>query len=249
MNHPRPIDLAQRDLAYIVHPYTNFKTNEASGPFIIDRGEGVYVYDNDGRRYLEGMAGLWSTSLGFSEPRLAEAAAKQFARLPYSQIFGGRSHEPGIRLAEELVNMTPDGLNHVLFANSGSEANDAAVQDRLVLQQPDRAEGEEEAGRPLLRLSRHHRRIRQPDRPCAGACGLRPAARPHGPRRRAELLPLRQGRRDRRAVRRPPRCQLRGADPARRPGEHRRVHRRAGDGRRRRHRSAARLLRGASSRS
>ena len=53
MNHPRPLDLAQRDLAYVVHPYTNFKTNEATGPFIIDRGEGVYVYDNDGRRYLD----------------------------------------------------------------------------------------------------------------------------------------------------------------------------------------------------
>lgn len=128
MNHPRPLDLAQRDLAYIVHPYTNFKTNEANGPFIIDRGEGIYVYDADGRRYIEGMAGLWSTSLGFSEPRLAEAAAKQFARLPYSQIFGGRSHEPGILLAEELVKITPDGLNHVLFANSGSEANDAACK-------------------------------------------------------------------------------------------------------------------------
>jgi 4-aminobutyrate--pyruvate transaminase len=128
MNHPRPLDLAQRDLAYIVHPYTNFKTNEANGPFIIDRGEGVYVYDNDGKRYLEGMAGLWSTSLGFSEPRLAEAAAKQFARLPYSQMFGGRSHEPGILLAEELARITPEGLNHTLFANSGSEANDAAVK-------------------------------------------------------------------------------------------------------------------------
>lgn len=128
MNHPRPLDLAQRDLDYIVHPYTNFKANETSGPFIIDRGEGVYVYDADGRRYLEGLAGLWSTSLGFSEPRLAEAAARQFARLPYSQIFAGRSHEPGILLAEELVRITPDGLNHVLFANSGSEANDAAVK-------------------------------------------------------------------------------------------------------------------------
>jgi 4-aminobutyrate--pyruvate transaminase len=128
MNHPRPLDLAQRDLAHIVHPYTNFKANETSGPFIIDRGEGVYVYDADGRRYLEGLAGLWSTSLGFSEPRLAEAAARQFAKLPYSQIFGGRSHEPGILLAEELVRITPDGLNHVLFANSGSEANDAAVK-------------------------------------------------------------------------------------------------------------------------
>lgn len=128
MNHPRPIDLAQRDLAYVVHPYTNFRTNEANGPFIIDRGEGVYVYDADGRRYLEGMAGLWSTSLGFSEPRLAEAAARQFARLPYSQMFGGRSHEPGILLAEELARITPEGLTHALFANSGSEANDAACK-------------------------------------------------------------------------------------------------------------------------
>lgn len=124
----KPFDLAQRDLAYVVHPYTNFETNEKNGPFVIDRGEGVYVYDNNGNRYLEGMAGLWSTSLGFSEPRLAEAAAKQFARLPYSQMFGGRSHEPGILLAEELVRITPDGLNHVLFANSGSEANDAACK-------------------------------------------------------------------------------------------------------------------------
>src|SRR4029453_4436523 len=106
----------------------NFKTNETNGPFIIDRGEGVYVYDADGRRYLEGMAGRCPPSPAFSAPRLGEAATRQLKRLPYSQIFSGRSHEPGIMLAEELVKMTPDGLNHVLFANSGSEANDAAVK-------------------------------------------------------------------------------------------------------------------------
>jgi 4-aminobutyrate--pyruvate transaminase len=120
--------LRQRDINHVVHPYTNFKAVEASGPLIIERGEGVYIYDDQGRRYLEGMAGLWSTSLGFSEPRLAEAAARQFAKLPYSQIFGGRSHEPGILLAEKLTRMAPGGLNRVLFANSGSEANDAAVK-------------------------------------------------------------------------------------------------------------------------
>lgn len=120
--------LQQRDIDHVVHPYTNFKALADKGPLIIDRGEGVYVYDADGRRYLEGKAGLWSTSLGFSERRLADAAARQFEKLPYSQIFGGRSHEPGILLAEKLTKLAPEGLSHVLFANSGSEANDAAAK-------------------------------------------------------------------------------------------------------------------------
>ena len=128
MNKPASFDLGQRDLDHLVHPYSNFTTNRTGGPLVMDRGEGVYVYDADGRRYLEGMAGLWSTSLGFSEPRLVEAATRQLEKLPYSQIFGNRSHEPGIRLAEQLTRIAPKGLNHALFANSGSEANDAAVK-------------------------------------------------------------------------------------------------------------------------
>ena len=120
--------LRQRDADHMLHPYADLKAVAKSGPLIIERGEGVYVYDNEGRRYLEGMAGLWSTSLGFSEPRLAEAAARQFAKLPYSQIFGDRSHEPGILLAERLTGIAPQGLNHVLFANSGSESIDAAAK-------------------------------------------------------------------------------------------------------------------------
>jgi 4-aminobutyrate--pyruvate transaminase len=128
MPSSRATTLRQRDVDHILHPYSNPKAIAAEGPLVIARGEGVYVYDIDGRRYLEGMAGLWSTSLGFSEPRLAAAAARQFARLPYSQIFGDRSHEPAILLAEQLTGIAPDGLNHVLFANSGSESIDAAVK-------------------------------------------------------------------------------------------------------------------------
>jgi 4-aminobutyrate---pyruvate transaminase len=124
----QPVDLRQLDIDHLVHPYTNLKTIRDSGPFIIDRGEGVYVYDNNGKRYIEGMAGLWSTSLGFSEQRLIDAATRQLSKLPYSQTFGGRSHEPGVLLAERLTKIAPQGLNHVLFANSGSEANDSAVK-------------------------------------------------------------------------------------------------------------------------
>jgi 4-aminobutyrate--pyruvate transaminase len=118
----------QKDVAHVVHPYSNLDAHERSGPVVITRGDGCYVEDENGRRYLEGMSGLWCASLGFSEQRLIDAAARQFAILPYYHLFNHRSHPPGIALAEALTGIAPAGLNHVLFANSGSEANDAAVK-------------------------------------------------------------------------------------------------------------------------
>jgi 4-aminobutyrate--pyruvate transaminase len=119
---------AARDIASLVHPYTNLDKHRTTGPVIMGAGQGCYVEDDNGKRYLEGMAGLWSASLGFSEPRLAAAAARQFAILPFYHTFNHRSHEPAIDLAEKLLAMAPEGLARVLFANSGSEANDAAVK-------------------------------------------------------------------------------------------------------------------------
>ena len=124
----QPNSPAARDVAYLLHPYTNFKAHEAKGPMIIDRGEGVYVYDDAGNRYLEAMAGLWSASLGFSEPRLVEAATKQMQKLPYYHQFAHKSHEPGIDLAEKLIGLAPVPMSKVFFANSGSEANDTAMK-------------------------------------------------------------------------------------------------------------------------
>ncbi|MFV0473746.1 MAG: aminotransferase, partial [Pikeienuella sp.] len=98
------------------------------GPVTMVRGDGVFVEDDQGRRYLEGMAGLWSTSLGFSERRLSQAAMRQFEALPYYHLFNHRSVEPSIDLAERLLSLAPEGLSKVLFANSGSEANDQAVK-------------------------------------------------------------------------------------------------------------------------
>lgn len=119
---------AINDIATIIHPYTNLRKHGQSGPVIVTRGDGVFVEDESGRRYLEGMAGLWSTSLGFSEKRLVEAAVRQFEKLPYYHLFNHRSTEPSIALAEKLLEIAPDGLSKVLFANSGSEANDQAVK-------------------------------------------------------------------------------------------------------------------------
>jgi 4-aminobutyrate--pyruvate transaminase len=119
---------AERDIASLIHPYTNLDKHRTDGPMVITRGDGVFVEAADGRRYLEGMAGLWSASLGFSERRLVAAAAKQMETLPYYQIFGGRSTGPAIDLAEKLLSIVPKGLSRALFASSGSEANDQAVK-------------------------------------------------------------------------------------------------------------------------
>jgi len=119
---------ASRDIAYSIHPYTNLKAHQTEGPLVITRGEGVFVYDDSGKQYLEGLAGLWCASLGFSEPRLAEAAYAQLKKLPYYHVFASKAHDVGIDLAERLVKLAPVPMSKVFFANSGSEANDTVVK-------------------------------------------------------------------------------------------------------------------------
>ncbi|HEY2967862.1 MAG TPA: aspartate aminotransferase family protein [Casimicrobiaceae bacterium] len=119
---------ARRDQSFHLHPATNLRTVQKEGPLVITRGEGVYVYDDEGRRYLEGMAGLWCASLGFSERRLAEAAYRQMCELPFYHSFAGKVPAIATELAERLIAMAPPGMGKVLFANSGSEANDTAIK-------------------------------------------------------------------------------------------------------------------------
>ena len=126
-------DYAARDIACLVHPYTNLETHPQAGPLVIERAEGVRVYDSDGKAYLEGMSGLWCTALGFSEKRLVAAAARALEKLPFYHSFGGKAPAPTVDLAEKLLSMAPKPksgppLTKVLFANSGSEANDTAVK-------------------------------------------------------------------------------------------------------------------------
>ncbi len=117
-----------RDVACQVHSYTNLSAVEETGPLIITEGDGVYVTDNHGKRYLDGMAGLWSASLGFREKRLAAAATRQFEQLPFYHNFFGRTPDITVNLAEKLVDITPNSLRHVYFSNSGSESNDLAIK-------------------------------------------------------------------------------------------------------------------------
>ena len=116
------------DIAHHLHPYTQLRQLEREGPLVIVRGEGVHVFDEHGNRYLEGMAGLWCASLGFSEARLVAAAERQMRVLPYYHSFSGKVPGPVTELAAELMRWAPVPMGRVLFANSGSEANDTAFK-------------------------------------------------------------------------------------------------------------------------
>lgn len=120
--------LAESDRRYSLHPYTHLGNHATAGPFIIERGEGIHVFDDAGKRYIEGVSGLWCTSLGFSEQRLVDAAMRQFEALPYSHLFSHRATPPAIELAEKLVECAPPGIERAFFVNSGSEAVDTAIK-------------------------------------------------------------------------------------------------------------------------
>jgi len=125
----RDLDKLHRDdINHCIHPYTNLSVHRQIGPMVIDHGQGVYVYDDQGRRYIEGLGGLFCASLGFSESRLADAADKQMRKLPFYHGFGHKSSEPSIKLAHALIEMAPVPMSKVFFANSGSEANDTAIK-------------------------------------------------------------------------------------------------------------------------
>lgn len=120
--------LAQLDLDHLFHPSTDLLGHRSSGPQIWTRGQGIYVYDSEGREYLEGMAGLWCTALGYGEKELARVAAEQMETFCYGPLFAGKSNEPSIRLAAKLAEWVPIEGARFLFGCSGSDANDTQVK-------------------------------------------------------------------------------------------------------------------------
>jgi 4-aminobutyrate--pyruvate transaminase len=119
---------AARDIANVLHPYTDLEAHQQVGPVVISHGKGVRVWDEAGKEYIESVAGLWCASLGFDNERLVQAAAAQMRKLPFYHAFTAKSHEPMIDLAEMLIARAPVPMSKVFFANSGSEANDSAIK-------------------------------------------------------------------------------------------------------------------------
>ncbi|CAN5359308.1 aspartate aminotransferase family protein [soil metagenome] len=121
-------NLAVRDIETLVHPYTNLAAHREIGPLVIESGKGIYVTDSGGKEYIEGMAGLWCTALGYSNQELVETAYEQMKKLPFTHIFGGRSNDPAIELAEKLKEIAPVPISKVFYGASGSDANDTQVK-------------------------------------------------------------------------------------------------------------------------
>jgi len=127
-NMAPPGSLEAKDLEHLLHPATNLKMHHEKGPTVMMRAKGVYIWDGKGKQYLEGMAGLWCTAIGYGEEELARVAHDQMQKLNYSHLFGGKSNEPSILLAEKLKAMMPFEAGRVFFGLSGSDANDTQVK-------------------------------------------------------------------------------------------------------------------------
>ncbi|MBP5856824.1 aspartate aminotransferase family protein [Marivibrio halodurans] len=148
---------AAKDVAHILHPYTNAVAHGTRGPTIMRGGGGIRVTDDAGKDYIEGMSGLWCAALGFGEERLIEAATRQMRELPFYHLFSHKSHDPAIDLAERLIAMAPSApggpMDKVFFANSGSEANDTAIK---LIWYYNNARGRPEKRKIISRLKGYH---------------------------------------------------------------------------------------------
>jgi adenosylmethionine-8-amino-7-oxononanoate aminotransferase len=119
--------LATRDLKHLWHPCTQMHDHESIPMVPIVRGQGAWLIDADGRRYLDGISSWWTNLFGHANPRIAAALADQ-ARTLEHVMFAGFTHEPAIELAEELVRITPPGLDRVFYADNGSSAIEVALK-------------------------------------------------------------------------------------------------------------------------
>ena len=120
--------LQKLDSAHYLHPFTDHKDLASKGARIITRGEGVYVWDTEGNKILDGMSGLWCVNMGYGQTELVEAATQQMTVLPFYNSFFNTSVEPAIELAALLAEITPPQLNHVFYSSSGSESNDTILR-------------------------------------------------------------------------------------------------------------------------
>ena len=127
-NHMPTAELQAIDAAHHLHPFTNGSELEAKGALVVARAHGATLIDSDGNELLDAMAGLWCVNIGYGRHELAEAAARQMRELPYYNTFFQTTHVPAIALAERLAALSPGDLDHVFYANSGSEANDTNIR-------------------------------------------------------------------------------------------------------------------------
>jgi 4-aminobutyrate--pyruvate transaminase len=121
-------ELVAKDKAHLLHPVSNLKSVRDNGPLVLARGEGVYLWDTDGKRYIDGFAGLWNVNVGHGRHELAVAAAEQIDEVAFVPTFFGLAAPPAIELAAKLADLFPGPLNHIHFTSGGAESNETALK-------------------------------------------------------------------------------------------------------------------------
>ncbi|BBN58054.1 aspartate aminotransferase family protein [Pseudomonas chlororaphis subsp. aurantiaca] len=127
-NNPQTREWQTLSSEHHLAPFSDFKQLKEKGPRIITNAEGVYLWDSEGNKILDGMAGLWCVAIGYGREELAEAASKQMRELPYYNLFFQTAHPPALELAKAISDVAPQGMNHVFFTGSGSEGNDTMLR-------------------------------------------------------------------------------------------------------------------------
>ena len=120
--------IAEKDLRHLLHPFTSIADHQASGPHMFERAEGIHVYDADGNQYIDAMAGLWCSNIGYGRKEMAEAVASQIEKMSYYHSFMAVGNEPAAELGAKLAEVMPGNINRFFYCNSGSEANDSFVK-------------------------------------------------------------------------------------------------------------------------
>ena len=129
MPSPSPsTELEDLDRRHHLHPFTTHEELHAQGTHIITRGEGCWLWDAQGRKLFDGLAGLWCVNVGYSCHEIVDAVHAQMKQVPYYCSFFNSTTEPAIRLADRIASLAPNGMTHVMFSNSGSEANETALK-------------------------------------------------------------------------------------------------------------------------
>jgi putrescine aminotransferase len=116
------------DSAHYLHPFTDYKDLNAKGARVMVRGDGIYIWDSEGKKILDGMSGLWCVNVGYGRTSISEAVYKQMETLPFYNSFFNTTNVPAVQLAAKLVEISPSQFNHVFFTGSGSEGNDTNLR-------------------------------------------------------------------------------------------------------------------------
>jgi putrescine---pyruvate transaminase len=148
-----PKEIWRKDRDHFLHPWTHFDSFKKDGSLVMGRGEGAYVYDISGKRYLDGIGGLWCVNMGYGREEIIQAMVDQARRLAYFTPFVDTTNVPAAELAAKLADLAPGRLNHVFFTCGGSTANDTAVR---LIQYYQSRRGKKEKRHIIARVGGYH---------------------------------------------------------------------------------------------